>query len=215
MTPSTFPGGLSELEFVEAYARSAVRKPQMAADAALSRLVFAEAGDRAILAGLMGQELAEACRRLVAVHAALADRTYSIARSLLQPLPGVEEWKTFVHQAATFTPEQMLRELSLGEDALEHAQNLRAQPGLADLTRLVAASASGNPMLLIPGIGQRVPDECLFVGVDSQGEVYASSFSVSEGEAANLADLTADLCGIARGFLLSYLGARRGAGRRD
>lgn len=72
MTPSTFPGGLSELEFVEAYARSAVRKPQMAADAALSRLVFAEAGDRAILAGLMGQELAEACRRLVAVHAALA-----------------------------------------------------------------------------------------------------------------------------------------------
>jgi len=215
MTPTSFPGGLSELEFVEAYARSAVRKPQMAADAALSRLVFAEAGDRAILAGLIGQELAEACRRLVAVHAALSDRTYSIARSLLQPLPGVEEWKAFIHQAATFTPEQMLRELSLGEDALPWAQRLRAQPGLADLTGLVAAAASGNPMLLIPGIGQRVPDECLFAGVDSQGEVYASSFSVSEGEAANLADLTADLCEIARGFLLSYLGARRSAGRRD
>lgn len=216
MAENSFPGGLSELEFVEAYARSALRKPQMAADAALRTLVFAEAGDRAVLAGLIGQELGEACRRLVAVHFALANRTYSIARSLLRPLPGVAEWQAFVHQAGTFTPEQMLRELSLGEDALHHAENLRGQPDLALLTGLVAAAATGNSMLLIPGLGQRnVPGECLFAGVNSDGEVFSSSFGVSEGDAANLADLTADLSGIARGFLLSYLGARRGAGRRD
>ena len=56
---SQFPGGLSELEFVDAYARSALRKPQMAADAALRALVFSESGDRAVLTGLIGQELAE------------------------------------------------------------------------------------------------------------------------------------------------------------
>jgi hypothetical protein len=84
------------------------------------------------------------------------------------------------------------------------------------LSGLVAAAATGNSMLLIPGLGQRnVPSECLFVGVDNDGAAFASSFGVSEGDAANLADLTADLSGIARGFLLSYLGARRGAGRRD
>ncbi len=214
VTSSTYPGDLGELEFVEAYARSAVRKPQMAADAALSRLVFAELADRAILTGLIAQELAEACRRLVAVWNALADRRYPVARSLLRPLPGVQDWRTFVHQAATFTPEQTIRELSLDGDALEHARALRAQPGLAELTGLVAAAETGNPMLLIPGLDRRkVPGQCWLAGVDAAGEPVASSFGASESDATNLADLTADLCGIARGFLTSYVNARRSAGR--
>jgi hypothetical protein len=214
--PTTFPGGLSELDFVEAYARSALVKPQMAADAALRALVFAAESERAILAGLIGQELAEACRRLVAVHHALSDRTYSIARSLLRPLPGVPEWKAFIHIAGTFTPEQLVRDMSLGDDALHHARNLRGQPDLHLLTGLVAAAETGNAMLLIPGLGRRnVPDECWFAGVSPEGEAFAASFGASEGDAANLADLTADLSGISRGFLGSYLAARRGAGRRD
>lgn len=214
--PTAFPGGLTELQFVDAYARSALTKPQMAADAALRALVFAAESERAILAGLIGQELAEACRRLVAVYQALSDRTYTIARSLLRPLPGVAEWQSFIHHVATFRPEQLVREMSLGDDALQYARTLREQPGLHLLTGLVAAAETGNSMLLIPGLGQRnVPDECWFAGVNDAGETFAASFGVSETDAANLADLTADLSGVARGFLNSYLDARHNAGRRD
>lgn len=216
MAENAFPGGLSELDFVDAYSRSALRKPQMAADAALRTLVFSDAADRAILVGLIGQELAEACRRLAAVHRALSDRTVSVARSLLAPLPGVVEWKAFVHQAGTFTPEQMLRELHLGEGAIEHARLLRGQPDLADLSGLVAAAETGNAMLLIPGLAsQSIPEECWLAGVGADGEPVASSFGSTEGDAATLADLVADLSAISRGFLSTYVINRRTAGRRD
>lgn len=209
-----FPGDLHELEFVEAYWRAALKKPQMAADSALRTLVFSDAGDRAILTGLIAQELAEACRRLVAVHDALADRRYSVARSLLRPLPGVAGWLTFIQQAAAFTPEQMLRELSLGEEALPQAEQLRAQPDLADLTGLVAAAETGNAMLLIPG-GRLVAGACWLAGMDRDDAPVASRFGASEADAAGLAGLVADISGIARGFLGAYLGHRRSAGRRD
>ena len=209
-----FPGGLSELQFVEAYWRSALKKPQMAADSALRALVFSDSAGRALLTGLIASELVEACRRLVAVHTALSDRRFSIAQTLLRPLPGAAEWAAFVHQAGTFTPEQMLRELSLGEDALEHAEHLRSQPGLADFTAMISAAETGNAMLLTPN-GRNVADECWLGGVDSNGESVASSFGTSESEATTLADVTADLSAIARGFLGTYLGHRLNAGRRD
>ena len=211
---TTFPGNMSELTFVEAYARSALRKPQMAADAALRTLVFSESGDRAILVGLIAQELAEACRRLVAVYDALSDRTHSVARSLLRPLPGAIEWRAFAQRAATISPDQMLREMSIGNDALEAAQMLRAQPELGELAGLVSAAESGNPMLLIPDLSRRlVAEEIWLAGIDSAGEPIASSFGSSENDATSLADITADIATIARDFLMSYLNARRGAGR--
>lgn len=211
---AAFPGNMSELDFVEAYAKSALRKPQMAADAALRTLVFSESGDRAILVGLIAQELAEAARRLVAVYQALGDRTHSVAKSLLRPLPGVVEWKEFVQRAATISPEQMLRELSIGNDALEAAQMLRGQPELGELAGLVSAAESGNPMLLIPDLARRhVAEECWLAGIDADGNPIASSFGSSEGDATTLADITADLSTIARDFLMSYLNARRNAGR--
>ena len=168
----------------------------------------------ALAPGLIASELVEACRRLVAVHTALSDRRFSIAQTLLRPLPGAAEWAAFVHQAGTFTPEQMLRELSLGEDALEHAEHLRSQPALADFTAMISAAETGNAMLLTPN-GRNVADECWLGGVDSNGESVASSFGTSESEATTLADLTADLSGIARGFLGAYLGHRLDAGRSD
>ena len=214
MTDS-YPGGLSELEFVEAYWFSALRKPQMAADAALRALVFSEAGDRAVLTGLIGQELAEACRRLAHVCLALGGRRLPIARSLLAPLPGLPEWKTFIQQAATFTPEQMLRELSLDTSALRWALDLRAQADLAELNALVAAAATGRSMLLVPGMAQKhIATECWFASSDESGEPMVASFGVEESDAANLADLTADFCAIARGFLGVYLETRRTAGWR-
>lgn len=209
-----FPGGLSQLEFVESYWRSALKKPQMAADSALRALVFSDSAGRALLTGLIASELVEACRRLVAVHTALSDRRFSIAQTLLRPLPGAAEWAAFVHQAGTFTPEQMLRELSLGEDALEHAEHLRSQPALADFTAMISAAETGNAMLLTPN-GRNVADECWLGGVDSNGESVASSFGTSESEATTLADVTADLSAIARGFLGAYLGHRLDAGRSD
>ncbi len=212
--PGTYPGGLAELDFVEAYARSALKKPEAAADAALGRLVFAEAGDRAILAGLIAQELAEACRRLVAVYRALADRTRPVAVRLLEPLPGAREWRQFVHDVATLAPEQVIRHLGIGEDALEWARLLRSQPNLADLTGLVAAAENGNPMLLIPDLARRKVAETIWLaGTSLEGEQVASSFGADEASATTLADLTADLAGAARGFLLSYVTARRTAGR--
>jgi len=212
--PPAFPGNMPELTFVEAYARSALRKPQMAADAALRALVFSESGDRAILTGLIAQELAESCRRLVAVYQALSDRTYSVARSLLRPLPGAAEWREFVQRAASISPEQMLRELNIGNDALEAAQMLRGQPDLSELAGLVAAAETGNPMLLIPDLARRlVAEEVWLAGIDANGEPVASSFGSSENDATTLADITADICTIAREFLMSYVNARKGAGR--
>ena len=215
MRDAIYPGGLSELEFVDSYRRTALRKPQMAADVALRALVFADAADRAVYTGLIATELAEACRRATAVHGALSDRRYPIARSLLRPLPGIMEWRVFVHQAATFTPEQMLRELGLDASALDHAINLRGQPGLAGLGSLVEAAETGTAMLLIPYAGNHaMPTECWLAGVSADGTPLAASFGVDEQDAAGLADVTADLCTIARGFLGAYLEARRGAGWR-
>jgi len=216
VTDGTYPGQLNELDFVEAYARSALKKPEMAADAALGRLVFAEAGDRAILVGLIAQELGEACRRLTAVYQALSDRQHPVARSLLKALPGAAEWRQFIQQAATISAEQMVRSLSLGDDALEAARILRSQPDLSELSGLVAAAETGNPMLLIPALLRKhVPDEVWLAGVDERGEAVATSFGAGEDDAATLADLTGDVCGIARKFLLSYVNARRTAGQAE
>lgn len=208
-----YPGGLSELDFVEAYLRGALRKPQVVADSLLRSLVLAGQNDRLILSGLLAEQLAEACRRLAAVHIALSDRTYPVARTLARPLPGLAAWVAFAQQAGTFTPEQLLRELSLGDDALASARTLRAQPDLGSLNELVAAAEHGSGMVLLPGVHA---SECWYAGPgDGDAEPIAAALGTEEADAAMLADLTADLCGVARGFLGAYLDARRGAGRRD
>lgn len=212
----TYPGGLSELDFVQAYCDSTLRKPQVAADSALRALVNAAAVDRLMLAGLLADQVAEACRRLAAVHGALADRRFPVARSLMGPLPGAAAWRAFAQQAGTFTPEQMLRELSLADSALDAARKLRAQPSLGQLDGLVEAAEAGSAMLVVPPYDtRRVPTEILFAGITREGGSAAVVLGAGEGDAATLADITADLCGIARSFLQAYLGSRRTAGRRD
>jgi len=184
------------------------------ADAALRSLVLAGTADRLVLCGLIAEQLAESCRRLTAVHAALWDRTHLVARTLLKPLPGLAEWRRMAQFAGTLTPEQMLRDLGLDESALESAMRLRSQPGLANLDGLVAAAESGSAMLLIPGFeSHRPPSESWFSGVDREGQPVVAALAAEEGDAAALADLTADLSSIARGFLGAYLHSRRTAGR--
>jgi hypothetical protein len=207
MNPSAYPGALGELQFVDAYLQGALRKPQVVADSLLRSLVLSGQNDRLILSGLLAEQLAEACRRLTGVYLALSDRRYPVARTLAGALPGLEQWLAFIQAAGTFTPEQMLRELGLGDDALGSAMTLRAQPGLASVTDLVAAAEMGSAMLLMPN--GRLSEECWFAGPTPGGDHVAASLGTEEHDAAALADLTADLCSIARGFLGSYLDARR------
>jgi hypothetical protein len=216
MRDLAYPGGLDEIGFLEAYHRSALVKPQVVADMALRAHVFAQGSDRLMVIGVIAEQAAEAARRLLAVYAALADRRYTVARALLGPLPGPGAWQSFIQDAATLTPEQMLRHLGLDEMALESANRLRGQPDLHTAGELVAADATGSAMLLVPWLEKhRVSRECWLAGTDGDGGVFAAQVGVEEEDAARLADLTADLSSIARGFLGAYLGARLGAGRRD
>ena len=215
MAPTLYPAGLSELDFVETYLHSALRKPQIAADAALRTLVLASATDRVMLTALISEQLAEACRRLVAVHDALSDRTYPIARSLLAPLPGAASWQRFIHWAAVTPPDQMVRDLNVGEGGLESARKLRGQPDLGMFTPLVEASESATLAFLIPSPEvKRTPVSFWVSGKDGEGTPISVLFGAEEGDSAALADMTADLIEISRGFLGAYLDARRGAGRR-
>lgn len=215
MADQTYPGDLSELSFLDAYHRSVLRKPQVIADAILKTILHADAGDRALLTGAIAVELGEACRRLVAVYEALSDRRFPIAKVLMRELPGAAAWNTFAQQAGTFAPEQMLRELNLPESALPSCERLRSQPDLGVLTEVVAASESGSGMVIVPAAGAGGPTETWIAGRTSEGHGMAAAIPVSEGDAAALADITADLVSIARGFLGAYLEARRGAGRRE
>ncbi|MFN0094900.1 MAG: hypothetical protein ACKVVT_08995 [Dehalococcoidia bacterium] len=206
-----YPGGLRELDFLDAYLRGALRKPQVAADGLLRALVFADPADRPVLAGAIAGELAEACRRLVAVWEALSDRRRPIAAALMGPLPGAAAWVEFAQQTATLTPEQVIRELGIGEAGLRAAKHLREHPDLPGLTGLVVAAEQGAEMLLLP---LAAADEGWLAGIGGDGETMAASFGVGEPDAAGLADLTAAFCDAARAFLGAYLDGRRTAGWR-
>jgi len=209
---SPFPAGLSEFEFLDAYHASALRKPQVVADSLLRAIVMAGAADRIPLFAVLAGQVVEAARRLAHVHAALSDRTYSVARTLAGPLPGAAAWREFAQLAGTLTPEQMVWHLSAGEAALPAAERLRAHEGLADITGLVAVYEPGPPALLLPPAEPgRAPQRFLL----SSSSAGAVSLSTEEDEAGNLADMAADLSSIARGFLGAYLHGRATAGRRD
>ncbi len=210
-----YPGGLSELEFVDEYQRSALRKPQVVADAIFKTMLYADESDRSLLCGAIAVELSEACRRLVAVYAALSNRRNPIAITLLQPLPKVQAWLDFAQVAGTFTPEQMLRELSLPDSAIESAELLRSQPDLGAMSDIVAAADMGSEMIMVPARQHSPQKEAWVAGRTIDGNGVTAGIPVSEDYAAVLADTTASLVSIARGFLGGYLSARRNAGRRE
>ncbi len=201
--------------FVEAYWSSALRKPSVVADSVLRALVLAGQSERYSLSGLIAEQLAEACRRLAAVYLALGDRRHPVAQTLLEPLPGAAAWLAFAQDAGVMTPEQMIRHLSLDESALEVATRLRGMENLGVLDAYVAAAERGSPMFLVPAGGARGPQSGWLAGQTASGDLTAVEVLLDEGQAAALADLTADLSAIARGLLGSYLDARRTAGWRE
>lgn len=205
-------GGMGDIAFLEAYHQSVLRKPQVVADALLRATVTSGQDDRLLVMAGLAFELAEACRRLVVVRAALADRWLPVADAVGAELPGVEAWRTFATWAGSTTPEAMLRELALGEDARESAERLRSQPDLGWVTPLIAGAETGDLPIVLRD-RDRGPDATVVVG-RANGE-GGPAISLGEGDAATLADMTADMVSIARGFLGSYLAARREAGRTN
>jgi hypothetical protein len=202
MADFTYPGGIDEVRFVDAYRETTLRKPQAVADIALRGSTTAGAADRLLLTGLIAEQLAESCRRLTAVYMALDDRTLPVGRRLMEPLPGLADWRRFV---------QMLRRMGISDEAMERAIQLRGQGDLIWIEPLIAAAESGNVTLLAFSSGHGGPAAEAFLG----GANDAERTRLTEDDAATLADLTAEMVSIARGFLGAYVGGRRSAGRRD
>ncbi len=218
MTQPPYPSGLREIAFVQAYQRTTLRRPQVVSDTILRSLMTSGQEDRLVLVSSLADQLAEACRRLVAVHDALFDRRYPIAQVLLRHLPGAEDWKGFLVRATTLPPDAMLRDLGLGEEALPAAESLRGQPDLSWVAPVIMASETGNMLSLItrPESQAHRIAESIWVGSAWESdERPGAAIDVGFDDAATLADTTAEMVAIARGFLGAYLGARLSAGRRE
>lgn len=209
MPPATgYPFGQDELEFVDAYWRTVVRLPQVAADAALRTLVTAGQADRLLLVGAIAAEVGEAARRLTAVCAALEDRTYPVGKTLLRPLPGRDEWEALIQEVATIEPGAFRWRLGLDESAQEPAERLRAMGDLAWVSPLVEAACHEG--VVVEGTYGGRPG-ARFISMEERVD-GAQAFG--EDDAAALADTAAELVAIARGFLGVYLEGRQSAGYR-
>ncbi len=204
MPATPFPAGLSESAFLEAYERDVLRKPQVAADTALRALAFCPPRERPALVAVLAAQLVEASLRLTAVVEALDDRRLPVAERLRGPLPGADGWLALAQLAATAEPDGMLRRLALDESARDGAVLLRGLPAPDWLPDLIAVHAAPDAIVLpVPG------DAVLASGTDAAGERVTVRLAAGEEAAVAIADLIADLCSVARGFLAAYLRARR------
>src|SRR3979411_1247339 len=93
-------GGLSEMEFLRAYAATGMRKPQVVANKVLTGIFLADASHRPALTAALLQETVEAARRLAAMWMALSDRSRPVAQRLTDPLPGTSAWRAFTEAVA-------------------------------------------------------------------------------------------------------------------
>jgi hypothetical protein len=203
----TFPAGLSESSFLRAYHSTALRKPGVAADGLLRTALLAGQADRYAIGAAILLEVGEACRRLVHVFNALDDRRYSIARTLAGPLPGLEDWSFFAQLATTAPASALIARLYISDAALPFAERLRGLGDYELLGRAVAAHASPNPLLLVPGLdGGRQPDQIVLAG----GEGEALRVGTGEADLAGLADVASEASSIARGLLGDYIRTRFG-----
>ena len=208
MPEEPYIAGLGELAFLEEYERTVLRKPQVVTDTALRALAFAPPGERPALVGVLAEQLVEASLRLTAVFAALDDRRLAVAERLHGPLPGAAEWLALAQLAGTAEPEGMLRRLALDESAEESAVLLRGLLTPEWLPDLIAASTAADT-LAVAATG----DTIVITGTDAEGARATVRLATGEDATVAMADLIADLCSVARGFLRAYLLARRALGR--
>ncbi len=201
-----YPGGLSELEFLRAYHRTTLRVPQVASDSLLRSLVTAAEADRPVLVAALGAMAGRAARQLAAVARALEDRSRPVAERLMGPMLGTDAWVELIQRAATRAPEVIAGDLGLGSAGLAHAERFRALGDLSWLTPLVALSERDG--FLLGTVNEwRHAWEAVWAVVDG-----VAALALREEDAANVADTTAELVAIARGFLGAYLEGRGGGG---
>jgi hypothetical protein len=194
-----FPFGLTEESFLHLWHSSLLTRPQIIADLILKSFPFAIPQDRPALVSLLVAQLIEASLRLVAVENALTDRTKSVAHNLTEPLPDLPAWNVFTETVRILQPIQLLHRLNIGEEALVSAELLCSQSDLSFLSELISVAGS-KEVVFVP---QKENINVIF----SLGN-NAISVSTDELEVVALADLTADLCSIAKGFLIAYVETR-------
>ena len=209
MAEAGYVAGLGEIAFLEEYERSVLSKPQMVADTALRSLAFCPPYERPALVGMLAGQLVEAALRLTAVFEALDDRRVPIAERLRGPLPGADAWVALTQLAATAEPEGVVRRLALDEGAVENATQLRSLPVPEWLPALIEATTAADSLALPAPI-----DQLAITGTNTEGERLEVRLAAGENATVAIADLIADLCSVARGFLGAYLRARRSLGQR-
>ena len=214
MTSVALPGGMSEAEFLRAYATTALRKPQIVADNVLTGIFLADAVYRPALTALLVQEAIEAARRLVHVWSALVDRTQPVAWSLARPLPGAEVWTRFAADVALAAdrPAALLEAMHIDGSALESAEELAAFPGLASFATPMRAFEAGPPTVsTLPGAGGAAPS-LLLSNLDAAGAPVEARLPLEDDHIIALGDAAGDFATWARDFLGAYIEGRRAGG---
>ena len=210
---STFPGNLSEGEFLHAYAAHALRKPQVVADNVLTGIFLTDATYRGALTALLVQESVEAARRLAAVWGALTDRTRPVARTLAGPLPGAEAWARFAaaveEAAAAQYPAALLRAMAIDDSALQSAEELCTFDGLPRFAVPLRVYEPGPPVVTVTGSG---PGTLLLSNTTPVGDMVEARMALSDEQIVALGDATGDFTTWAADFLGAYIDAR-GEGR--
>ena len=212
-TARALPGGLSEPEFLRAYAATALRKPQVVADNVLNGIFLADASYRPALTALLVQEAVEAARRLNAVWIALTDRTRPVAQRLAGPLPGAEAWAGFAAAvaAASADPAALLEAMAIDASALESAEELAAFDGLVRFAVPLRVFEAGVPTVTVhPG----PPPTLLLSTVDAAGEAIEARLPLADEQVVALGDAAGDFVTWALDFLGAFIDAREAAGRR-
>jgi hypothetical protein len=204
--------GMSETDFLRAYAATALRKPQVVSDNVLTGVFLADASHRLALTALLLQEAVEAARRLAGVWEALTDRRQPVSHRLSSPLPRADAWHSFVEAAAAARdrPELLLQAMAIDSSALQSAVELAAYDGLANFEAPLRVFEAGPPIVLLD------PSGLLAVGADTGGERVEARWALADDPIVALGDATGYFVTWARDFLEAYIDARdvAASGRR-
>ena len=202
----TNEGGLADdLAFLRSYEDATLRRIEVVSDALLERLFRAEAGQRALLAAKLLGELSEGAQRLAAVCDALRDRSRPVARALLAPLPGADEWVTFTEAVFEAHPEELVRAMVLDERAIESAAELTQLPNLARHAAVIRVHEGGPPTTLLEAGDSPA---LRLIGRDRAGEPTELRLALSEARVTAFADATGQLVTLARDFLMTHIELR-------
>jgi len=206
MPPDLF-AGMDEMDFLQAYEATTLRKPQIVSDNVLTGIHLADASHRRALSILLMQEAVEAARRLAGVWLALSDRSVRVAYRLAGPLPGAATWGAFVDEvAAAREPSDLLRAMAIDASAAESAAELLEYEALAEFEAPIRAFEPGPPVMLVT---PDVPPMLLAGNVDADGHRVEAYWSLERDDVTALSDAAGYFTTWARDFLGAYIEGRQ------